>query len=89
MKSDLPVSLLMGVAAIGLLGYLTGLRIIVWNPVLITGHTSSANPIRNIFFLLLSTLYLYAILGLVAGVFLFLATRLYGALRGKVYTGRT
>jgi|GEM_PF-1082016 predicted AlkP superfamily phosphohydrolase/phosphomutase len=89
LKSDLPVSLLMGVAAIGLLGYLTGLRIIVWNPVLITGHTSSANPIRNIFFLLLSTLYLYAILGLVAGVFLFLATRLYGALRGKVYTGRT
>jgi len=87
-KLDLPVSLLMGITACGLLGYLIGLRIIVWNPDLITGHASSSNPIRNVIFLLLSTTYLYAIIGAVVGLLLFAAIRIYSLGRGKLHTGR-
>ncbi|RJP81442.1 MAG: hypothetical protein C4524_01775 [Candidatus Zixiibacteriota bacterium] len=78
---DLPVSLILGALACSLLGYLTGLRILNWNPDLL-GDT------RNIYPLLRSTSYLYALVGLGVGAGLWVLLRIYSRLTGQVIAGR-
>lgn len=81
-RLDLILSLLLGIAACGLLGYLIGLRIVIWNPDL-------ASDVRNIFFLLVSTIFLYTIVGVAVGVIFWIALKLIGMLTDRVFNGRT
>lgn len=87
-RLDLPLSLLLGIGVCGLLGYLIGLRIIVWNPDLIGSSSVGGSPLRNTVFLLLSTSYLYAILGALVGLLIWAVLRIYGRLAKRAYSGR-
>ncbi len=79
---DLPVSLLLGVAFCGLMGFLHGLRILDMTPALIS-------ETRNIFFLLMHSSYLYAILGLVLGAGFWLGLWVYSRLFKVSLSGTT
>ena len=63
---DFPLSLLLGAGFCGLMGLLHGLRILDMTPELVINY-------RNIFFLLLHSIYLYAILGFIVGTVLWVA----------------
>jgi predicted AlkP superfamily phosphohydrolase/phosphomutase/uncharacterized membrane protein len=78
---ELPVSLLLGVGFCSLLGFLIGLRILNWNPDLIVNT-------GNIFPLILSTMYLYAVIGVIVGFFAWLAIAIYSRFSNKKYRGR-
>ncbi len=78
---DLPLSLLLGIGFCGLMGFLHGLRILDMTPDLVT-------QFKNIFFLLLYSTYLYALLGVIVGVGLWTAMWLYSKLFKKAWHGR-
>ncbi|MBU1651854.1 alkaline phosphatase family protein, partial [bacterium] len=62
---DLFLSLILGIGFSGIMGFLTGLRVLDMTPDL-------AVDFRNIFFLLISSMYLYAILGAAVGLLLWI-----------------
>lgn len=78
---DLPVSLILGVGFCSLLGYLIGLRILNWNPDLLSN-------VKSIIFLLIATSYLYAIIGLVAGLLIWIAIFLLSRIVKRGYHGK-
>ena len=78
---DLPLSLILGVGFCSLLGFLMGLRILNWNPDLVQHW-------HNVFFALLSTMYLYAVLGLIVGAVFWVAIWLLSRMFAKNYRGR-
>lgn len=79
---DLLVSLLLGVCFSSLLGFLSGLRVLNWNPELIADF-------RNIIFLLLSSTYLYAFFGLAVGAGIWVIIWLISRIFGQEYRGRS
>ncbi|TKJ40007.1 hypothetical protein CEE37_09735 [candidate division LCP-89 bacterium B3_LCP] len=78
---DLPLSILLGIGFCSLLGFLLGLRILNWNPDLTTN-------LQSTFFLLLSTSYLYAILGLIVGILFWVLFFILSRILGKDFAGR-
>jgi predicted AlkP superfamily phosphohydrolase/phosphomutase len=79
---DVPLSVVLGIACCALLGYLMGLRILIWNPHL-------ADNFRNVIFLSLSMIYLYGIVGIVVGLVIWFLVRVWGRLTLRCPTGRT
>jgi predicted AlkP superfamily phosphohydrolase/phosphomutase len=80
-RLDLILSLLLGIATCGLLGYLIGLRILIWNPDL-------TSDVRNIFFLLISTVFLYTTVGVAVGIVFWIVLKLFGKISDRIYVGR-
>lgn len=78
---DFPVALLLGICFSALLGLLSALRVLDWNPDLVMNW-------RNVFFLLLNASYLYAVLGLFVGAGIWSAIWILSRLRRKDYGGR-
>jgi predicted AlkP superfamily phosphohydrolase/phosphomutase len=79
---DVPLSILLGMSSCALLGYLMGLRILVWNPDL-------SGNFRNVIFLSLSMIYLYSIVGALLGLVLWFVVRLWGRIALRIPSGRT
>ncbi len=79
---DLPLSLLLGVGFAGMMGFLIGLRVLDMTPDLIAN-------IRNIIFLLFSSIYLYSILGAAVGIALWVFLALISRVFSKNYHGRS
>lgn len=79
---DVPLSVAMGIISCSLLGYLIGLRILVWNPDL-------GGNFRNVAFLSLSMVYLYGILGAGVGLLIWFLVRSWGRISLRCPTGRT
>lgn len=78
---EFPVSLVLGIGFCALLGFLLGLRILNWTPDL------SANS-RNVIFLLLSTMYLYSVLGILVGLLWWLGILIFSRIFNRKYRGR-
>lgn len=79
---DFPLSLLMGIGFTGMMGFLIGLKVLDMTPDLIAS-------VRNILFLLISSIYLYAILGAVIGALFWIFLWIISHILKKSYHGRS
>ncbi|MFH1862979.1 MAG: alkaline phosphatase family protein [bacterium] len=79
---ELLISWLLGMTGWALFGYFIGLRIINWNPDLAYGAS-------NVFFLLLHSVYLYAIPGFFVGLGIWVVLVLASRLSRKSFIGKT